>query len=264
MTPHRSDPESASPDLTVDLNADLGEGPWEQTADRDLLGIVSSANVACGGHAGDAETMAQVGAEAVRRGVALGAHVSYADRENFGRVPMDLPAADLAALVLDQLWALDEIATAQGTRVAYCKPHGALYNTLAHHAGQAEAVAQACATYRAGLPVLGLPGSVWLRTAVEHGLRPVGEAFADRAYTQDGTLVPRSQPGAVLHDPEVIAARVLDIVCSATVSAVTGETVQLTVESVCVHGDTPGAVGIASQVRARLAAAGVRIRSFVP
>ncbi len=250
-------------DLVVDLNADLGEGPWEATSDEGLLGIVTSANVACGGHAGDEATMRRVCAEAARRGVVVGAHVSYADRPGFGRRPMSVPAAELTDLVLGQMDRLAAVAADEGVAVAYCKPHGALYNTIAHDPGQAEAVARACAAHRPGLPVLGLPGSVWLDAATAHGLRSVGEAFADRAYAADGTLVPRAEPGAVLHDADPIAARVVAMVRTGTVEAITGTRVPLTVGSICVHGDTPGALAIAVRVRERLADNGIRIAPFV-
>lgn len=248
--------------LVVDLNADLGEGPWGETSDEDLLGIVTSANIACGGHAGDEETMRRVCAEAARGGVVVGAHVSYADRPGFGRRPVCLPADELTDLVLAQMDLLTAVAAQEGVEVAYCKPHGALYNTIAVDWEQAEAVARACAAHRPGLPVLGLPGSVWLDVAAEHGLRPVGEAFADRAYAADGTLVPRTEPGAVLHDPTRVADRVVEMVGAGSVEAITGVRVPVAVGSVCVHGDTPGALAIASRVRVRLEAAGVRLASF--
>lgn len=248
---------------SVDLNADIGELPWETSADAGLLRIITSANVACGGHAGDAETMQRVCAEAARNGVAVGAQVSYVDREGFGRRAMDVAADLLEEIVLDQIHLLDEIARAEGAPVTYCKPHGALYNTIVRNAEQAAAVARACARFRDGLPVLGLPESVWLATAQEHGLRPVGEAFADRAYAADGSLVPRTEEGSVLHDGQQIAARVVGMVSTGVVDAVTGERVVVQVGSVCVHGDTPGALAIAAETRIRLQENGIEIASFV-
>jgi UPF0271 protein len=247
----------------VDLNADLGEGPWEGTSDEALLGIVTSANVACGVHAGDAETMRRVCAAAVRSGVVVGAHVSYADRSGFGRRPMSVPPEELADLVLAQLTSLAGVASSEGASVDYCKPHGALYTTIATDEEQATAVARACAAFRPGLPVLGLPGSVWMRVATRHGLTAVGEAFADRAYAADATLVPRSAPGAVLHDAAAITDRVVAMVRSGSVEMVTGERVAVDIASICVHGDTPGAVAIARSVRAGLEAAGIRLAPFV-
>lgn len=250
--------------VTVDLNADLGEGfgSWRMTDDDALLSIVTSANVACGGHAGDGSTMRAVCRTAAERGVAIGAHVSYADRAGFGRRFVDIAPAELEDLVLWQLASLDGIARAQGTQVGYCKPHGALNTAIVQHEAQAVAVARAVAALLPGAAVLGLAGSVWLRVAAEHGLRPVSEVFADRAYRGDGTLVPRSQPGAVLDDPAQIAERVVSMVRSGAVRAITGELVPLTVESVCVHGDSPGAVTVAAAVRAALDAAGVTVRPF--
>ncbi len=247
----------------IDLNADLGEGPWDRTSDAGLLGVITSANVACGAHAGDVETMRRVCAEAAARGVVVGAHVSYADREGFGRRPRTMAAAELTELVLDQLGGLAAIAAAEGAPVNYCKPHGALYHTIAIDPEQADAVATACAAFRPGLAVLGLPDSVWLSVARAHGLGPVGEAFADRAYAANGTLVPRADPGAVLHDASTIADRVVTMVRSGTVAALTGEPVHLDVGSVCVHGDTPGALAIARTVRSRLETEGIGCRPFV-
>lgn len=247
---------------SVDLNADIGELPWETSADAGLLQIITSANVACGGHAGDAETMQRVCAEAARHGVAVGAQVSYVDREGFGRRAMDVAADLLEEIVLEQIHHLDAIARAEGAPVAYCKPHGALYNTIARNAEQAVAVARACAAFRSGLPVLGLPESVWLAMAGEHGLRAVGEAFADRAYAADGSLLPRTEQGSVLHDGPQIAARVVSMVAHGVVDAVNGERVTVQVESVCVHGDTPGALTIAAQAKDRLQENGIDIASF--
>lgn len=249
---------------TIDLNADLGEGygSWRMTDDEGLLQVVSSANVACGGHAGDGSTMRAVCRTAAQRGVRVGAHVAYDDRGGFGRRFVDIEPSELEDLVLYQLAALTGIARAEGTAVAYCKPHGALYNTIAKHEAQATAVAAAIAALSPGLAVLGLPGSVWLHVATQHGLRPVGEAFADRAYRADGSLVPRNQPGAVLHDADEIARRVCDMVRTGCVTAITGEHVPIDVGSVCVHGDTPGAVQVARAVRSRLEADGVAIQAF--
>jgi len=248
----------------IDLNADLGEGfgVWRLGDDDALLEVVSSANVACGFHAGDPSTMRRVCAGAVERGVAIGAQVSYRDLAGFGRRFVDVDPAELADDVLYQLAALDGIARAEGGRVRYVKPHGALYNAAVHHEGQAHAVAGAVAAYDRGLPVLGLPGSALLRAAEAAGLHPVEEGFADRGYTPEGTLVPRRSPGALVSEPAVVAERAVRMATDGLVTAVDGTAVEFTVASVCVHGDTPGAVDLARRVRAALEDAGLRIAPF--
>jgi 5-oxoprolinase (ATP-hydrolysing) subunit A len=248
----------------VDLNADLGEGfgRWELGDDDALLEIVTSANVACGFHAGDPLTMRSVCAQAARRGVSVGAQVSYRDLAGFGRRYIAYEPAELTADVLYQLAALDGIARAHGTRVRYVKPHGALYHAAAGDPAQAGAVAAAVAAYDPNLPVLSLPGSHLLQAAERAGLRGVREAFLDRAYTPDGGLVPRGQPGAVISDPAAVAARAVRMAVDGTVEAVDGSTVRVAAESLCVHGDTPAAVDVARRVRATLADAGVPLAPF--
>jgi UPF0271 protein len=248
----------------IDLNADLGEGfgVWRLGDDDALLGLVSSANVACGFHAGDPVTMRRVCAGAAAAGVAVGAQVSYRDLAGFGRRFLDVDPAELAADVLYQLAALDGIARAAGTRVSYVKPHGALYNAAVTHEGQARAVVDAVLAHDRRLPILGLPGSALLREAEAAGLHPVPEGFADRGYTPAGTLVPRTEPGAVLQDPAAVAQRAVRMAADGVVVAVDGSTVPMPVRSVCVHGDTPGAVQIARAVRAALEEAGLAVRSF--
>ncbi|HET7660521.1 MAG TPA: 5-oxoprolinase subunit PxpA [Oryzihumus sp.] len=249
---------------SVDLNADVGEsfGRWELGDDDALLHLVTSANVACGFHAGDPATLVATCSTAAERGVAVGAQVGYADLGGFGRRFIDMAPEELYADVLYQLGALDGIARSHGTAVSYVKPHGALYNAVVHHEEQAAAVVRAVAAYDPALPLLGLPGSVLLAAAAGRGLRTVREAFADRAYTPAGTLVPRREPGAVIHDPDVVAERVVRMVTAGQVEAVDGSVVTLEVDSVCVHGDSPGAVTIARAVRERLDAAGVTVRAF--
>jgi len=249
---------------TVDLNADLGEGfgVWRLGDDEALLGVVTSANVACGFHAGDPTTMRRVCAGAADAGVALGAQVSYRDLAGFGRRFIDVDPGELAADVLYQLAALDGIARAEGARVRYVKPHGALYNATVAHEAQARAVVEAVRAYDAALPVLGLPGSALLRAAESAGLRPVAEGFADRGYTADGGLVPRREPGALVHDATEVAARAVRMAVDGTVLAVDGSTVPAPVASVCVHGDTPGAVELARSVRTALEQAGVPLAPF--
>jgi 5-oxoprolinase (ATP-hydrolysing) subunit A len=249
----------------IDLNADLGEsfGTWVLGDDEAMLDVVTSANVACGFHAGDATTIRRTVAAAVERGVVVGAQVGYRDLAGFGRRRIDMDPADLTADVLYQLGALEAMCRVAGTRVAYVKPHGALYNTAAVDEVQARAVVDAVTAYDAALPLLAQPGSVLLRVAQSAGLPVVGEAFADRGYSADGRLVPRSHPGAVLTDPGEVAERVLRIVTEGTVLAVDGSLVAVPARSVCTHGDTPGAVGLARAVRTRLEAAGVTLAPFV-
>jgi UPF0271 protein len=249
---------------TIDLNADLGEGfgVWRLGDDDALLGVVTSANVACGFHAGDPSTMRRVCTTAVAAGVAIGAQVSYRDLAGFGRRFIDVAPAELTDDVLYQLAALDGLARTAGGRVSYLKPHGALYNAVVSHEAQAEAVVAAVTAYDAALPVLGLPGSVLLRAAEAAGLRTVSEGFADRGYTPEGTLVPRRSPGALVHDPAAVAERAVRMAAEGTVVAVDGSTVPVAVESVCVHGDTPGAVELARGVRAALTGAGLQVASF--
>ena len=250
--------------LSIDLNADLGEGfgVWRLGDDDALLDLVTSANVACGFHAGDPSTMRRVCSRAAAAGVAVGAQVSYRDLAGFGRRFIDVDPAELADDVLYQLAALDGIARTAGTRVSYVKPHGALYNAAVTHAGQAAAVVDAVLAFHRRLPVLGLPGSALLRTAEAAGMRPVAEGFADRGYTPDGRLVPRRQPGALVHQPAVVAERAVRMATEGVVVAVDGTTLLMPVESVCVHGDTPGAVELARAVRTALAGAGVAVRPF--
>jgi 5-oxoprolinase (ATP-hydrolysing) subunit A len=248
----------------MDLNADLGEGfgRWELGDDDALLEIVTSANVACGFHAGDPLTMRSVCAQAARRGVRVGAQVSYRDLAGFGRRYIAYEPAELTADVLYQLAALDGIARAAGTRVRYVKPHGALYHAAAGDPVQARAVAAAVAEYDRSLPVLSLPGSHLLAAAEQAGLRGVREAFLDRAYTPDGGLVPRGRPGAVISDPAEVAARAVRMAADGTVTAVGGGTVTVDAESLCVHGDTPAAVEVARRVRATLEDVGVPLAPF--
>jgi 5-oxoprolinase (ATP-hydrolysing) subunit A len=248
----------------IDLNADLGEsfGVWRLGDDDAMLGIVTSANVACGFHAGDPAGLLRVCRSAAERGVRIGAQVSYRDLAGFGRRFIDVDAEELVADVVYQIGALRAIAEACGTTVSYIKPHGALYNTIVTHREQGAAVAEAVNLVDATLPVLGMAGSVFFDEAARLGLRTVAEVFADRAYRPDGQLVSRREPGAVLHDPAVIADRVVTMVTSGHVTAIDGAKIAVSVESVCVHGDSPGAVQIATAVRDQLKAAGTDIRAF--
>ncbi|WP_037914903.1 LamB/YcsF family protein [Actinacidiphila yeochonensis] len=250
-------------DGAVDLNADLGEGfgRWSLTDDEALLEVVTSANVACGFHAGDPATMRRVCALAAERGVRIGAQVSYRDLAGFGRRAMDVPPEELAAEVAYQIGALDVFARAAGAAVAYVKPHGALYNRVVADAEQAEAVV-AGVRLAGGLPVLGLPGSELLAAAGRAGLGTVREAFADRAYTEAGTLVPRREPGSVVEDPDAVVARSVGLARDGTVRSATGREVAVRARSLCVHGDTPGAARTAARVRRALEEAGLRVAAF--
>jgi UPF0271 protein len=248
----------------IDLNADLGEGfgVWRLGDDDAMLGIVTSANVACGFHAGDPAGLLRVCRSAAERGVRIGAQVSYRDLAGFGRRYIDVAHDDLVADVVYQIGALQAIAAASGSTVCYVKPHGALYNTIVTDRDQGAAVAEAVRMVDPALPVLGMAGSAFFDEATGLGLRTVAEAFADRAYRPDGQLVSRREPGAVLRDPAEIAERVATMVTSGRVIAVDGTQIDVTVESVCVHGDSPGAVQIATAVRDRLAADGADVRAF--
>lgn len=250
--------------ITIDLNSDLGEGfgHWRLGDDEALLEVVTSANVACGFHAGDASTMRRVCDGAAERDVAIGAQVGYRDLPGFGRRFIDIEPEALTQDVIYQLGALDGFARVAGTRVRYVKPHGALYNAIVHHEEQAAAVVAAVVDYDRSLPVLGLPGSAWLRLAADAGLTVVQEAFADRAYTPEGTLVSRRLPGAVLHDADEIAARSVRIARGEPIEDIGGNDLVLGARSLCVHGDTPGAVAIARSVRDSLLAAGLTLAAF--
>ncbi|MER0242806.1 5-oxoprolinase subunit PxpA, partial [Streptomyces sp. HSW2009] len=228
----------------IDLNADLGEGfgRWHLTDDDALLSVVTSANVACGFHGGDPSTMRRVCDLAAERGVVIGAQVSYRDLAGFGRRAMDVPPRELTDEVAYQIGALEVFARAAGARVAYVKPHGALYNRCGHDAEQAAAVVAGARLAGADpLPVLGLPGSLLLAAASEAGLPAVREAFADRAYTAQGTLVPRARPGAVIEDPDLVVERSLALAVQRAVTSIEGTHVAVSARSLCLHGDTPGA-----------------------
>ena len=248
----------------MDLNADLGEsfGSWTMGDDASILRIVSSANVACGFHAGDPVTMLDSCRGAYELDVRVGAHVGYRDLHGFGRRSMDMSFDELFGDVLYQLGALDGMAHAVGASVDYVKPHGALYNRIVHDSDQAEAVVAAIQAYDPGLPVLGLPGSAFLRLASEAGHPVFREAFVDRGYLPDGTLVPRSQEGAVVHDADAVVERAVRFAVRGEVLAVDGTVVRVKPDSLCIHGDTPGAVELAAAVRAGLEEAGVEIESF--
>jgi UPF0271 protein len=227
--------------VPVDLNADVGEGfgRWSLGDDDALMPLITSANVACGFHAGDPSTIRRTCASAVEHGVTIGAQVSYPDLAGFGRRFIDIDPAELIDAVLYQIGALQALAASAGGRVRYVKPHGALYNAVVHHEAQAEAVVAALAAHGGDLALMGLPGSCVEAAATRHGLRFVREGFADRGYRPDGTLIPRREPGALLDDESAVVAQTESLVGRG-------------VESVCVHSDTPGAAMLASAARATL------------
>jgi UPF0271 protein len=252
----------ASRAVTIDLNADLGEGygDWSMGEDAAMLGVVTTANIACGGHAGDGSTMRAACRAAAARDVAITAHVAYPDLQGFGRRFLDIAPADLTDQVIVQVGALQAMARAEGTRVRGVKPHGALYNALAHHEAQAGAVVRALGEL-GGLPLVAAPGAAVVPVAEAAGLEVVLEGFADRAYLPDGTLTPRALPGAVLTDPGAVTAQALSIATAGGVRAADGSWVELPVRSLCLHGDTPGAVALARAVRAGLEEAGTILRA---
>ncbi|KAA0918746.1 LamB/YcsF family protein [Dietzia sp. ANT_WB102] len=265
----------------IDLNCDLGEARrgtprWSASLapnagpdpdDAALLEVVTSANVACGFHAGNRPTMNATAVAAAERGVALGAHPSYRDGANFGRIEHDLDREEVARLVEFQLVELDMAARRHGTRVRYLKPHGALYNRIVRDSAQAAGVVDAVLRYaelarEEPLPILGLPGAVVLSHAAAAGVPTVTEAFADRGYRPDGTLVPRREPGAVITDADEVADRVVAMATGRSIATAEGAQIVVTAASVCIHGDTPGAVDLARRVRVSLESAGVEVASF--
>lgn len=251
--------------MRIDLNSDLGEsyGQWRLGDDEAMLDVVTSANVACGFHAGDALTLQETCRLAAQRGVVVGAQVGYNHLAGFGRWHIDMPSPELTADVIYQIGALDGLCRVAGTRVAYVKPHGALYHAAASDRRQAEAVVEAVLAYDPTLPLMGLAGSVLLEAAREAGLLTVAEAFADRAYTSDGRLLSRREAGAVLDDPDLVAERMARLVTEGRLAAVDGTDVEVAADSVCVHGDSPSAVAMARAVRASLERVGARIEPFV-
>jgi UPF0271 protein len=249
---------------SIDLNADLGEGfgRWQLGDDEALLDIVTSANVACGFHAGDPSTMRRICAAAAANGVAVGAQVGYRDLAGFGRRRIDYDLDELRDDIVYQIGALEAFCRIAGDRVRYVKPHGALYNTAAVDPGQASAVVAAVVAYDRELPVLCQPGSELARAATEAGLAVVGEGFADRGYRADGTLLPRSQPGALVHEADVVVGRAVRMALDGQVESTDGVVVPCPIASICLHGDTVGAVELAGRVRAGLDAAGLTVAAF--
>ncbi|TWE01287.1 UPF0271 protein [Pseudomonas sp. AG1028] len=249
---------------SIDLNSDLGEsfGQWSMGDDAAMLDIVTSANVACGFHAGDPAGILRTLKAAAAKGVTIGAHVAYPDLVGFGRRNMDIASDELTADVIYQIGALQALATAAGTTVRYVKPHGALYNTIAHDTRQALAVIEAIRAVDARLVMVALAGSPLIELARREGLTCIAEAFADRAYTPQGTLVSRREVGAVLHDAEQVAQRMLRLVQTGEVEAIDGSVTCIEADSICVHGDSPGAIQMAREVRQLLEQSGVSLQAF--
>ncbi|MBB1201145.1 LamB/YcsF family protein [Enterobacteriaceae bacterium 89] len=250
--------------LQIDLNSDLGEsyGQWTMGDDAAILPLISSANIACGFHAGSPAGLLNTLREAKRLGVSVGAHVSYPDLVGFGRRNMDIASEELTADVIYQIGALQGLAQAAGTCVSYVKPHGALYNTIAVNERQAQAVIEAILSVNKQLRLVVLAGSPLIDWARDAGLQTVAEAFADRAYHSDGSLVSRHEAGAVLHDPETVAERVVRMIAEGGVESVEGIFTPIKADSVCVHGDSPGAVDMARRVRQRLDEEGISVKAF--
>lgn len=251
--------------MRIDLNSDLGEGfgPWRMGDDAAMLDIVTSANVAAGGHASDPETMFAALQTAASRGVVVGAHPGYADREGFGRRVIPMSPAEIGRMVVAQTGALSALAQLAGTEVRYVKPHGALGNLAAADAQVADAIAAAVGALSPRLAILAISGTALEQAARGRGIAVFSEIFADRAYLPNGQLVPRSREGAVLHDPAAIADRLLAFLDSGLMPVIDGAPVRLAAQSICVHSDTPGAVAIARDLRERLTAAGVHIAPFM-
>jgi UPF0271 protein len=247
--------------MFVDLNADVGEGCGQDAA---LMSLISSANIACGIHAGDVDSMREAVMLARDHGVAIGAHPSFPDREHFGRREMQLDASDVRQCIVAQIESLATVAAAAGTRLRHVKPHGALYNMAARDEELAEAVATAVRSVDPELMLFGLAGSELVKVAACAGLRSISEAFADRAYRADGSLLPRDQPGSVLHGDSAVAARVVAMVRNGSVVAVDGSRVSIAADTICVHGDTPGAPALARSIRDALAAAGITVGAPQP
>ncbi|MDQ1542052.1 MAG: 5-oxoprolinase (ATP-hydrolyzing) subunit [Actinomycetota bacterium] len=248
----------------VDLNADVGESFGAYTIGDDLavLDVVTSASVACGFHAGDPTVMTKTVTAAAARGVVVGAHVGYRDLQGFGRRPLAVAPAELTADVIYQLGALAGIARSAGCQVRFVKPHGALYNAAAADPAVARSVVDAVVAFDRSLPLVTLPGSAVVDIAAALGVATITECFADRAYTSAGSLVPRDLPGAVIHDADVVVARALAMATGEPIETMDGASLRIAAQSMCVHGDTPGAAELARRIRAALTEAGVQLKPF--
>lgn len=247
--------------MHIDINCDMGEsyGRWALGADAEVMPYVSSANIACGAHAGDPAVMRRTLRLAAAHGVAAGAHPGFADLAGFGRREIPIAGAEAHDLVLWQIGALDALARAEGVRLRHVKAHGALYNMAARDAALAGALASAVAAFDRTLVFFGLAGSPMLEAGRHAGLTVAAEGFADRAYEADGALTSRGEPGAVIHDPAAVVARGVRMVRDARVTARNGTDIPMQVDTICVHGDTPGAAALARALREGLEAAGIRV-----
>jgi 5-oxoprolinase (ATP-hydrolysing) subunit A len=249
----------------IDLNSDLGEGfgPWAMGDDASMLAIVNSANVACGGHAGDTETMYRTCEIAAKNGVVIGAHPGYADREGFGRRIIPMRTDEIGRMVVGQIAALASMATLAGTDVRYVKPHGALGNLAAADATVAKGIVDAVHTAFPKLAILAISGTQLELVARAANVEVYSEIFADRAYQPNGQLVPRSEPGAVIHDANAAALRLIEFVETGRMPVIGGDPIPLAAHSICVHGDTPGAVDMAKHIREQLVGAGLAPLPFL-
>jgi UPF0271 protein len=241
---------------TVDLNADVGEGCGQDAA---LMPLISSANIACGLHAGDDDSMREAVALALEHGVAIGAHPSFPDREHFGRREMQLGARELHECIVAQIESLASVAQAQGARLRHVKPHGALYNMAARDQGLGETVVTAIRSVDPSLMLFGLAGSALLAVSERLGLRSISETFADRAYRPDGSLQPRNEPGSVIETGPLVVGRAVEMAAQGSVIAIDGSRISIRAETICLHGDTPGAAMLAWQVRRAFAEAGIMV-----
>lgn len=266
MLEQNSEPVGAGMARQIDLNSDLGEGygPWAMGDDAGILRIVTSANIACGGHAGDPETMYDTLRQAAVLGVVAGAHPGYNDPMGFGRRVIPMAPAEIGRMVAAQVGALSAMAALAGTRVAYVKPHGALANLAADRRDVADAIVAAVHALNPTLAILAISGTELEQAARAAGVRVYSEIFADRGYLATGRLVPRSQPGAMIHEPEAAAARLMGYLKTGLMPVVDGAPIPLQAHSICVHGDSPGAVVMARHVRTRLEAGGVALQPFLP
>jgi 5-oxoprolinase (ATP-hydrolysing) subunit A len=249
---------------TIDLNCDMGEIP-EAVVDggqESLMRFISSANIACGGHAGDTDMMRRTVEQALRHSVSIGAHPGYEDRANFGRTELQLTQDEIASLVHRQILTLDKVAEQCGAAITHVKVHGALYNQAARNRQFARAIAEGVRRWRNGVVLMGLAGSVMLEEFRAAGFLVAAEAFADRRYERDGNLRSRKFPDSLVHDPAEAAEQALRIAAHGNVVAVDGALVPLAAQTICIHGDTPGAAKIAAAVRCRLQEAGIKSRSF--
>jgi UPF0271 protein len=248
--------------MRIDLNCDMGEsfGPWRMGADEQVMPNITSANVACGAHAGDPAVMRRTVRLARESGVSVGAHPGFADLQGFGRREMQADPAEIEASILAQVGALAAIARAEATALRHVKAHGALYNMAARDRALADAIARAIAAFDASLIMFGLPNSPMIDAGRAAGLRVAAEGFADRTYQPDGSLTPRSRPGAVIHDPDAVVSRAIRMVRDGVVLTPEGKEIPLRIETICVHGDTPGAHELTRRIRAGLEAAGIDVR----